>query len=232
MLAAVKAAVDLTMDRPLEELYKAFHLLNDKIFDGQLNEPAILIQYQGNRTRNIYGWCTINKIWGTNDKSVRKYEINITTEYLTRDFSEVIHTLLHEMVHLYCSENGIQDTSRNGHYHNKRFRAAAESAGLDVEFDKSRGWAETKLRPATKALIETFGLDKDAFVLKRFTWEDDEETDDEEKEPKKRNKKEVWCCPKCQDQKIKSNKILNILCGRCTERFVLFQEEKNEENDT
>lgn len=98
-----------------------------------------------------------------------------------------------------------------------------------VEFDKDRGWATTSLTPETKELIESLDLDRDAFVMKRYTWEDDEEDPDENEEPKKRRKKDVWACPNCKDQKIKSNKILNILCGRCTQRFELVV--TNDEND-
>lgn len=29
--------------------------------------------------------------------------------------------MIHEMVHLYCRENGIKEVSRGGKYHNVRF---------------------------------------------------------------------------------------------------------------
>ena len=42
------------------------------------------------------------------------YEINICAEHLARPFEQVAETLLHEMVHLYNLQIGVQDTSRGG----------------------------------------------------------------------------------------------------------------------
>lgn len=230
-MRGVDVSEQLTIKRPIEELYKAFHLLNKRIFAGKLPTPAIVIQNQGNRTRNILGWCTSEKIWANAEKNIRKYEITITAEYLNREVAEVIHTLIHEMVHLFCIENDIKDTSRSGYYHNKKFKQQAEIAGLNVEFDKSRGWAQTSLRPETRDLIDSLNLDSEAFILKRYTWEEVEGEEGEEKEPKKRKVKPIWTCPKCEDPKIKTDKELNIICGKCMKRFIKIDPEEDEECD-
>lgn len=60
-------------------------------------------------------------------------------------------TVLHEMVHLYNIQTGVQDTSRGGTYHNKRFREAAEARDLHISYDKRIGWSVTE---PTEALIE------------------------------------------------------------------------------
>ncbi|MEK5061012.1 hypothetical protein BK126_26215 [Paenibacillus sp. FSL H7-0326] len=216
---------EVSIYRPIKELYKAFRILNTELFNGELTEPAILIQYQGNRSRNIYGWCTEKKIWISQDKAIKKYEINITAEYLVRGLTEIIHTLIHEMVHLYCSENGIQDTSRGGSYHNKKFKAYAERVGLTVEFNKSYGWSQTSLTPLRKSWIESLDLDPEAFVLNRYSWGDEDEDEDKEQDDKPKKPKPVWCCPTCQDPKIKSKKKLNIICGDCMEKFIEIEEE-------
>ena len=62
---------------------------------------------------------------------------------LARPIEEVTATLLHEMVHYFNYENGIQDCSRGGTYHNKRFREAAESHGLIVQYSEKYGWSHT-----------------------------------------------------------------------------------------
>lgn len=222
---------NLTIDRAVKELYRAFHLLNDKLYGGSLNEPAILIQHQGTRTKNVYGWCTINKIWRTEDKRISKYEINITAEYLNRDITEVIQTLIHEMVHLYCSENDIKETSRNGNYHNKKFKDYAERVGLNVEKSKSSGFNITSLRPETKIMIEQLNLDREAFIMKRYTWEDEEADPEKEKEPTKRRKKDVWTCPTCKKPNIKSNDELNIICGKCMSKFICIKDDEDEDED-
>ena len=81
-----------------------------------------------------YGYITCNEVWTDTDRSY--YEINITAEYLNRPIENVLATLQHEMVHLYCMVNGIQDTSKAGRYHNKNFKAEAEKRGLLIEYVK------------------------------------------------------------------------------------------------
>lgn len=58
-------------------------------------------------------------------------------------FEQVAETLLHEMVHLYNLQIGVQDTSRGGTYHNKKYKEAAEKHGLTVEKDAKYGWTKT-----------------------------------------------------------------------------------------
>ena len=74
----------------------------------------------------------------------------------------VVATLLHEMVHYYNYERGVQDCSRGNTYHNKHFRDAAEARGLHVERSDKYGWAITEpteelLDFVAKRLIETLG---------------------------------------------------------------------------
>jgi hypothetical protein len=222
-----------TIERAVEELHKGFRLLNDKIFSGTLPEPAILIQNQGHRTRNILGWCTQQKIWMDKEQTIRKYEINITAEYLDRDVTEIMETMLHEMVHLYCQVNDIKDTSRSGTYHNKRFRDEAERHGLTVEFDKQIGWAYTNLKPETKKTIESFNLDREAFKIKRYTWgvnDNGDSQDNKDDRPRRKRSKNVWECPDCKER-IKAKKKINIICGKCMKHFVQVKEDDEEKDD-
>lgn len=47
------------------------------------------------------------------------------------------------MVHYFNYENGIQDCSRGGTYHNSRFKSAAEMRGLIVQYSDKYGWSHT-----------------------------------------------------------------------------------------
>ena len=60
-------------------------------------------------------------------------------------------TILHEMVHLYNIQHDIQDCSRGGTYHNKKFKAEAEKHMLRIEKDKRYGWTITH---PTKELLD------------------------------------------------------------------------------
>lgn len=216
-----------TIEEAVEELHKGFRLLNQKIFAAALPEPAILVQNQGNRTRNILGWCTSEEIWSDQEQQIKKFEINLTAEYLDRPVIELMETMLHEMVHLYCSVKGIKDTSRGGSYHNKRYKEQAERFGLTVQFNKKCGWNETALKPESQAIIESLNLNPEAFKIKRYTWGGlgQEEDEGEEKEP--RNKlRNVWECPKCK-LALKSKKEINIICGKCMQKFVRAEETKD-----
>ena len=53
-------------------------------------------------------------------------------------------------------QQGIQDTSRGGAYHNKKFRDAATARDLNISYDKRIGWSITQ---PTNALCE-FILDQ------------------------------------------------------------------------
>ena len=109
----------------LKELYSIFHKLEKSFFESPLEEPVILIQ---SSKKKILGTCSVNKDWSNKtDEKKEKYEITIVAESLKRSTEEIVETLLHEMIHLYCSSNDIKDTSNNFVYHNKRYKQEAES---------------------------------------------------------------------------------------------------------
>lgn len=67
------------------------------------------------------------------------------------------------MVHLYNLQIGVQDTSRSGTYHNKKYKEAAEQHGLIVDKDSKYGWTKTSLNDEAKAFVE--GLQDKKFML-------------------------------------------------------------------
>lgn len=78
-------------------------------------------------------------------------EVLIAGEGLGRPPAAVLATLLHEAAHGLAHTRDIQDVSRQGRYHNKRFARLAEELGLDVAEVGTLGWSQTTLRPATEA---------------------------------------------------------------------------------
>lgn len=87
-----------------------------------------------------YGHSTCRKIWKDKEKSDSFYEINIASEFLDCEIECTLDMLIHEMIHLYCRVNDIQETSRGGCYHNKKFKDLAEKCGLQCFYDKKVGW--------------------------------------------------------------------------------------------
>lgn len=192
----------------LKELYSIFHKLEDSLFKVKLEEPVILIQ---SSNKKYLGTCSVNKDWSNKkDEKKEKYEITISAESLKRPTEEIVETLLHEMVHLYCSLNDIKDTSNNFVYHNKRYKKEAERLGLEVSHAKTIGHAITKLKSETITLIKTFNINDSLF--------------DYYKKPHFSVGKKViynkYGCPECS-VKISTYKKVNLICGDCNKPLEL-----------
>ena len=69
------------------------------------------------------------------------------------------------MVHLQNLQDGVQDTSRSGTYHNKKFKETAEAHGLTVEKGEKYGWHKTTLSPEALEFVQSLG--KQGFTLVR-----------------------------------------------------------------
>jgi hypothetical protein len=62
----------------------------------------------------------------------------------------VLATLLHEAAHALAHVRGIKGTSRQGRWHNAKFKALAEELGIEVTKDTKLGWSPTSLPTATR----------------------------------------------------------------------------------
>lgn len=72
-------------------------------------------------------------------------EIMIAGEGLKRGSTPVMASVLHEAAHALANARGIQDTSRQGRYHNAKFKALGEELGITVEKDGTIGWSLTTM---------------------------------------------------------------------------------------
>lgn len=82
----------------------------------------------------------------------RVHELFVGGEGLIQGAVEVTGTLLHEAAHALAHAQGIKDTSRQGRYHNAKFKAVAESLGLEMHQVPGIGWSGTSIPTATAAL--------------------------------------------------------------------------------
>jgi hypothetical protein len=76
-------------------------------------------------------------------------EVLLAGEALHLPAEHVFEVLLHEAAHGLNAARGVQDASRGGRYHNGRFKATAETVGLEVTLMAPHGWARTALTPET-----------------------------------------------------------------------------------
>lgn len=77
-------------------------------------------------------------------------EVFVGGEGLRRGAAEVLGTLLHEAAHALADVRGIKDTSRQGRYHNTRFKTLAEELGIEVTKDPRIGWSPTSVPTTTR----------------------------------------------------------------------------------
>ena len=128
-----------SMSRLVNQLEKAFRLLNHDWFDDTLEMPIITVI----PTPHAYAHYTTINVWNTANGGKR--EINIASGTLDRELYEIVASLMHEMVHMHNDTVlNIQDTSRAGTYHNRQFAIQAEKHGLTVSQTEKYGWAHTE----------------------------------------------------------------------------------------
>ncbi|MGW2661182.1 hypothetical protein ACWCW7_09480 [Nocardia tengchongensis] len=80
------------------------------------------------------------------------HELFIGGEGLQRGAVGVLGTLLHEASHGVAVTRGIKDTSRQGRWHNERFRALGQELGLTLEHHDKIGWSITTVPDQTRDL--------------------------------------------------------------------------------
>lgn len=215
---------DKNLAMVIKELHKAFDCFNKEFYNNEL--PKVIITIQSRGKRNALGWFTKGKVW--DDGKQEKHEINISAEYANRDFMEIMKTLHHEMIHLYCAVNDIKNTSRGGTYHNANFKRVSEEHGFHYPqgtIDKKYGWAFSELTEETIEKIKSFGLNEELFSLKRYDFNAVDSKDNQ----KKKSNIIKWQCS-CGVIIRSSKDGLNIICGDCGTKFEK-QEDTSEDNN-
>jgi hypothetical protein len=76
-------------------------------------------------------------------------ELFIGGEGLRRGAVALLGTLLHEAAHGVASIRGVKDTSRQGRYHNTKFRDIAVDLGITIDKDPRIGWSITTVPDLT-----------------------------------------------------------------------------------
>lgn len=199
-------------------LNKIFDLLNAEFFESTLSRPTITIQ----STPKAYGHFSLrDDTWVT--KNGTTHEINLGAGTLARPIEEVTATLLHEMVHYFNYENSVQDCSRGGTYHNKRFKTAAEERGLIVTHSDKYGWSHTA--PGDKLLdfvlengLTDILINRNEFIGYRVTGTGTHSGTGIIIPPKKSSTRK-YLCPCCGNS-VRATKAVRIACLDCNQQMI------------
>lgn len=76
-------------------------------------------------------------------------ELFVGGEGLVQGAESVLETLLHEAAHGVADVRKIKDTSRQGRYHNARYKFLGEELGLIIKQHPQIGWSLTELAAGT-----------------------------------------------------------------------------------
>ncbi|MBP5606350.1 MAG: SprT-like domain-containing protein, partial [Ruminiclostridium sp.] len=117
-------------EEAIEELSKAFDILNKHFFNNELPKVEI---YLSSRKRSALGFAV--PIFN---------EIALNPIYFDTPPIFIMEVLIHEMCHIYASEHNIDDCNSK-QYHNENFKFIAEHHGLAVGYVEKYGYASTYL---------------------------------------------------------------------------------------
>lgn len=115
--------------------------------------PAVVVTIasgtQGRRGRPLLGHFAAGR-W-EHSKLGDLPELFLSGEGLSRGAVDVLGTLLHEAAHGVAFVRRVQDTSRQGRYHNRRFREIGLELGLSLDEAPAIGWSVTSVPAPTEA---------------------------------------------------------------------------------
>ena len=198
----------LSLVPAMEELERAIKFCSADIDDIPFKIIPV-IQSQGKKKR-CAGWFSPDQ-WSTREGEM-VHELTLTAELLNRDPVDIIATIRHEIVHVWCHFLGLKDTSTGGR-HNKIFAEYAGILDLDVQRPAvdSYGLGYTTPNDDLRERIEKeFKPDVAAFNLFRVI----------KTKATKVVKTNAWICG-CEGvtARIPAKKVMNSTCHECDQKW-------------
>jgi predicted SprT family Zn-dependent metalloprotease len=190
------------------ELQSAYDYFNKTLFDSTLPPCLITLQRKG----RSYGYFSPNRFKHRNEDKITD-EIAINPDYTNKvDITELLSTLVHEMVHLQQEHFG--SPSRKG-YHNKEWAKMMATIGL-IPSDTGKPGGN-KTGQAMSHYIEPNGLFENfcCQLVKQgvnLSWGDSFG----EKEQKPKNGRIKYTCATCR-LNAWAKPDISLFCGKCHE---------------
>jgi len=146
---AVMQAISSPMVAALEQAWADIRARHDDLPDvvvvlaaGSIGAPAGTLRL---------GHFAATRWTRDGEQADRLAEVFVGGEGLALGPADVLGTMLHEAAHAIAHVRGVKDTSRQGRWHNARFKALAEEVGIEVRKDPRLGWSPTTLTAHTRA---------------------------------------------------------------------------------
>lgn len=207
--------------RAVQYLQKIYNLINEEYFNGELEEITLTVQ----ESVRSYGHVSVSNTWFTDDKAMK--ELNISANYLRRDITDIVVTLVHECSHIWNMQHNIKDTSNGYVYHNANFKKTAEEMGkIKIDRHEKYGWTISSATDETLDFCIRNGLDnieigrQADFSFGGFTGGTNGNGATTPKAPKKPSSTRKYICPCCGNS-FRATKDINVMCMDCNEQFVL-----------
>ncbi len=196
------------------------YILEEYDLAEEIEVPTVTIQ----STPGALAHVSINKVWFNGETAT--HELNISSDYMTRDCTEIVASIEHELTHLLAMSRNIKDTSGSAHaYHNANFKKLAEETfGLQIERHEKYGWTITIPTMETVEFCIKYGLEDiligrtNGFPAFPISGGKSGNGSGMTVTPKKSNSIR-WQCPKC-GAIVRSTKEVRICCMDCNTPFV------------
>lgn len=203
--------------------------------------PAVIVVASGEEESSMPKWGHFGATrWKRRGDGTRYGEVMVAGEALDAGAEEVLNTLLHEAAHALAAARGVSDTSRQGRYHNERYKAIAQETGLRVE-KTNQGWNDTYLTPearsrygdALRLLEEKLRVVRPSRKKKGKKGDEEGEHEGGEgegegKEDEKKGGRAVLMC-QCQRRIYVAPKVAALgplVCGLCLREFIPMDQAK------
>lgn len=87
-------------------------------------------------------FCPIDGTYGeVHLESCKNFPIIVlNNEYFKRGVKHIIEILIHEMVHIYCTLNNIEEINYKTGYHNKKFKEVCDKIGMKCQLSENYGY--------------------------------------------------------------------------------------------
>lgn len=180
-------------EQVLTNLYKK---INEQIFHGIL-PPVLFKIYRGQRSQS--GWAVVYQEYN------HTYIITVSQARITDNEQLIYSNMFHQIIHILNHEQNILDTSRQGRYHNKKFKLQGEKIGCQMRRDNYYGFSDIVV---PDQLIDKIGFNNLASRLKNAS------ENDKNRVANRKGKIVTFYCPVC-NRTAKASDSMKLYCGFC-----------------